>query len=399
MTKHDFIKKVSFTVIAFFMLIPLKLYASTQADPVPDDLFPAVNNLLDYAESCDKGSLNLDLISRVLDFIDAPKALGVTMSLGERDGAVSDYYEFSVNRSLGEVLDLAYNPDLPSNLTLPSSVRRSQWMKLNDKNVTLPRFSDELCHLDKPLIINGIEYIENSPDTFSGAYYAYNVDRLLILIKHNGRPALISVSNQRGKSDVGRKGLILGEDEEWDYIYSGEKGTTMRGTGWADTFIYDSASILVYYESEADPGQVKCGVFKWLNAGWIGINLVKPAHIRKGMERFAKDFCKVVESPSLEDTESLVQEYQKIQSLPLDELKAITAAYYNQKNINRFQMENSQYKRWIRKLFKEDNYINGLSRQELEAFVSIQYLKYRMGKYNSIEPEYFPVSSFEERLN
>ncbi len=398
--KHGFIRKVFITVIVFIILVPLKLFAARAADSIPGDLYPALNHLLAHMESGEKKPLNLDLLPRILDFIEAPKALGETMSMGEREGAVSDYYEFTVNRSLGEVLDLAYNPELPPSLTLPSSVRHSRWIGAEeDKSVILPRFSDKLDHLDRPIVIKGVEFIENSPDTFSGAYYSYNVDRLLILIKHNGRPALISVSNQRGKSDVGKKGLILGDDEEWNYIYSGEKGTTLRGTGWADTYIYDSASILVYYESDTDPGQVKCGVFKWLNAGWIGMNFVKPAHIRKGMERFAKDFCEVVESPSLADTESLVQMYQKIQSLSLDELKAITSAYYNQKNISRFQLENSQYKRWIRKLFKEDNYINRLSRHEMEALVSIEYLKYKMGKHHSFGSEYFPMSPVDKELH
>ncbi len=103
-------------------------------------------------------------------------------------------------------------------------------------------------------------------------------------MKHKGRPALISVSNQKGISDVGRKGLILGNDEDWNYIYSGEAGTTLPGTGWADTYMYGSASITIYYELGTNPKQVKCAVFKWLDAGWLGINFVKPAHIRKGQE-------------------------------------------------------------------------------------------------------------------
>ena len=390
--EHGIIKKIFLLILTVILLIHLKLYASNPADSVPDDLFPAVNHLLEYMESNAKKTLTLDVIPRILDFIETPKASGEAMNLGERNGAVSDYYEFSVNRSLGEVLDLAYNPDLPSNLTQPSSVRRSQWIPIDGQSMNLPRFSAELNHLDKPLIINGIEFIENSPDTFSGAYYAYTVDRLLILIRHKGRPALISVSNQKGKSEVGKKGFILGNDDEWNYIYSGEKGTTMPGTGWADTYMYSSASITVYYELDANPGHVRCAVFKWLSAGWMGLNFVKPAHIRKGMERFAKDFRKIVESPALADTESIAQIYQKIRALSLDELKAEAAAYYDLKNISRFQLENSQNKKLITKLFKDGKYINGLNRQEMEAFVSIEYLKYKMGKCSDGQSGHFPAS-------
>ncbi|MBN2417791.1 MAG: hypothetical protein JXL81_00260, partial [Deltaproteobacteria bacterium] len=211
---------------------------------------------------------------------------------------------------------------------------------------------------------------------------------LLILIKYKGRPALVSVSNQKGPSDVGKKGIILGNDNEWNYIYSGEKGTTLPGTGWADTYMYGSSSITIYYGLSVDPGKVKCAVFKWLSAGWMGMNFVKPAHIRKGMERFARDFCKVIESSALTDTQSVAQTYRQIHNLSLDELRARTAAYYNQKNINRFQLENSQYKKWISKLFKEGKYINRLNRQEMEAFVSIQYLKYLMGNNHDWESAY-----------
>ena len=388
--KYGLIKKIFLLIFAYVLQIPLNMYAAKPADCIPDDLIPAVNHLLNCVESNEKKPVNLELIPPILDFVEASKELGKTISLGEHDGTVSDYYEFLVNRSLEKVLDLAYNPDLPANLTQPSSVRLSRWIGLEEKNVFLPRLSDELSKLDKPIIISGVEFIENSPDTFSGAYYSYNVDRLLILIKHKGHPALISVSYQKGVSDVGKKGLVLGNDEEWNYIYSGEKGTTLPGTGWADTYMYGSASITVYYELDMNPGQVKCAIFKWLSAGWMGLNFVKPAHIRKGLERFAKDFREVVESTSLADTGSLAQMYKKIHALSLDELRVKIAEYYNQKKISRFQLENPRYKKLIAGLFKEGRYISRLNRQEMEALVCLEYLKYKMGKYDVVESDYFP---------
>ena len=339
-------------------------------------------------QSYEKKYLNPGTIPCILDFVDKPKTIGKTMSLGKRNGAVSDYYEFKVNRSLGEVLDLAYNPDIPPYITQPSSVRHSRWIRIDNQKKILPRLSVEINNLNEPLIITGIEFIENSPDTFSGAYYAYDVDRLLILIRYKGRPALISVSNQKGKSGVGKKGFILGNDDEWNYIYSGEKGTTLPVTGWADTYMDGSASITVYYEPEKNSGQIKCAVFKWLSAGWMGINFVKPAHIRKGLERFANDFLKIFESPGLADTESITQMYQKIHALTSNELKERISAYYNQKNITRFQLENSQLKKIIAKLFKDGDYIKRLNREEMEAFINIEYLKYKMGKYSSEESDY-----------
>lgn len=387
--KHGLLKKILFLIFLSIILTRFNLYAAEPADCIPDDLFPAVNHLLDYMDPSEKKSLNLNFMPHILDFVETSKPLGETMTLGEHDGAVSDYYEFSVNRSLKEVLDLAYNPDLPANLTQPSSVRRSYWTVVDSENMTLPRLSAELDHLDKPLFINGVEFIENSPDTFSGAYYAYNVDRLLILTKHKGRPALISVSNQKGTSDVGKRGLIIGNDIEWNYLYTGEKGTALPVAGRADTYMYGSASITIYYELDTNPGQVKCAVFKWINAGWMGMNFVKPHHIRKGLERFARDFRQVVESPSLSDTGSFAQVYQKILAMSFDELKAKTTAYYNREIINRFQTDNARHKKWITRLFKEGDYINGLNRQEMVALFSIEYLRSKLGKNNAVESAYF----------
>lgn len=389
--KHCFKKYIFFYIAAYFLLVPLKLYANTPSLNFPNELLPAINNLLDHMESPEKTPVNLDMMPEILDFVDKPKTVGETMSLGKRNGAVSDYYEFSVNGSLAKILDLTYNPDIPSNLTLPSSIRRSHWIVVNGKTKPLPRLSTELNNLDKPLIINGVEFIEISPDTFSGAYYAYNVDRLLILLKHKGRTALISVSNQQDKSEVGKKGIILGDDDEWNYIYSDEKGTTLPGTGWAKTYMYSSATISVFYESDTTPKQVKCAVFKWLNAGWLGVNFVKPAHIRNGMERYAKDFCKIIESPSLSNTTSLAQMFQKIHNLSKDELKSCTTACYN-KIIDQFQNENKKNKKWFSKLFKKENYINELNRQEMEALIEIEYLKYKLGKPHRFDTSYFGVS-------
>jgi hypothetical protein len=42
---------------------------------------------------------------------------------------------------------------------------------------------------------------------------------------------------------------------------------------------------------------VKCAVFQGLNAGRTGMNFIKHAHISKGLERFARDFREIVESP------------------------------------------------------------------------------------------------------
>ena len=249
--------------------------------------------------------------------------------MGKRNGASSNYYEFTLNRSLKEVLDLVYNPDIPSHITTPASIRRSEWINVNGKKQKLPKLSEHLNGLaEEPFLVKGVEFIENTPDTFSGAYYAYELDRALLLIHHKGRKILISMSHQRDKSDVGKKGLVLGSDDNWDYIYTGEKGCTRSGLGWVESYMYDSASIAVYYEEGGPSPKVHCGLFKWLRAGWAGINMVKPHHIRDGVKRFAKPLKNIVESPLLANTDQLAKTLQKINAMSEEELRQKVQRYY-----------------------------------------------------------------------
>ena len=67
--EHGIIKKIFLLILTVILLIHLKLYASNPADSVPDDLFPAVNYLLEYMESNAKKTLTLDVIPRALQII------------------------------------------------------------------------------------------------------------------------------------------------------------------------------------------------------------------------------------------------------------------------------------------------------------------------------------------
>ena len=100
----------------------------------------------------------------------------------------------------------------------------------------------------------------------------------------------ISISKQVDKSSVGKKGVILGNDNDWTYFYSNEPGTMKSGLGWAKSYIYDYFSVVVYVESDGSPAMVSTAMFQWLRAGWMGINFVKPGDILGGLKRFATEF-------------------------------------------------------------------------------------------------------------
>ena len=54
----------------------------------------------------------------------------------------------------------------------------------------------------------------------------------LLLFKYRQRNVLVTVSKQMDASTVGKKGYILGEDNDWDYFYSPKTGLTIPALGW-----------------------------------------------------------------------------------------------------------------------------------------------------------------------
>ena len=167
-----------------------------------------------------------------------------------------------------------------------------------------------------PVVIRGLQHDSDTPHLTTGVYHEYDLKRTLILLNHKGRQVLISVSKQVDESNVGKKGVILGNDSDWTYFYSNEPGTMKTGLGWAKSYIYDYFSVVVYVEPDNSPAMVRTGVFQWLRAGWLGINFVKPGDILGGLKRFAEGSRTVLESPRLPAPGQLTSVYQSLSSMP-----------------------------------------------------------------------------------
>ena len=103
-----------------------------------------------------------------------------------------------------------------------------------------------------------------------GAYYRYDMDRLMVLMNHRGKDVFISVTRQKKPSTVGRKGAIIGKDTDWNYFYSGEKGLSKTGFGWVSSYMYDAFSVAVFFEPVANQPRTRVVNFKWLNAAGAG---------------------------------------------------------------------------------------------------------------------------------
>jgi hypothetical protein len=375
-------------------LSPAYADTSDQTSRITQNVAAALENLLATAEKDRSEPLDFKRIHQLADFVIRPKPKVENLDLGKRDGAASTYFEFTLNRSMGQVLDFVYNPDVPSHLSAPSSLRRSHWIEIDGQDQPFPKLSKKLNDLNTPVVIKGIEFVENSPDQTSGAYYAYDLHRTLILMVHEEQPLLISVSFQNDRSDVGRKGLIVGPDQEWNYIYTGEKGTTMNGLAWADTYMYSSASIVVYQQVK-DGRQVKVGIFKWLKAGWAGMNFVKPSHIRKGVERYAQDLQQIMASPLITDIDKLSKAFNTINNLSLEELKAKASVYFDYL-VASYPNEKGPTGEYLATLKEDQTHLSQLDRNQLQALVHTQYIKFLLGKSRHMDAGFFVANQSDK---
>ena len=173
----------------------------------------------------------------------------------------------------------------------------------------------------------GVEYEETTPDTSSGCYYSYKLNRLFVLADYKGRTALISVSVMPGQSSVGLRGAIVGNDKDWTYVYTPEKGTNLAMLGWAETYLYGSASISVFMESAPGSGKVDVSIFKWAKAGWKGSNVVKVSHITAGLKRFTSGLRQVMESPRLPSSDAIAAKYSALKAMNDTELRAQLSSF------------------------------------------------------------------------
>jgi hypothetical protein len=203
-------------------------------------------------------------------------------------------------------LRYAFHPKIPKFLIFPNLLRLSGWHPNSDILKRSGLLADEIENLKQPLILNGREYEVTTPDPSVNTYFRYEVDRLLILSKYKEGTIFISVSKTKGPSDVGKKAVII-DDDNWNYFYSGIEGVNKRLISWAKAYLYHRASVFVYYQPQDTVARTKVLLFNWVKAGWKGINVVKYDHIYNGCLRYADRLKQLMETTYLPDANRLVQ--------------------------------------------------------------------------------------------
>jgi hypothetical protein len=268
-------------------------------------------------------------------------------------------------------------------------VRLFHWMDEKGQRRPAPRVDQYLGNLDTPAVEKALQYVEITPDTHSGAYYGYNLHQTLIVFKYKQRRVLITISRQADVSTVGKKGYILGTDDDWDYFYSGQKGLTIPTLGWVSSYMYTSSAINIY--DEMDPGSplVRCAMFKWLRAGWSGINMVQRKHIYSGLKRFARPLKEIMEYPALPPVEVMASNFSRIRKFSDDTLRSKMDIFSDILK-RRYNGDNLNGKKWLAKLLADKGHWSGMSREEMESALVIEYMKAVIGKS--------PAADIEELL-
>jgi hypothetical protein len=285
------------------------------------------------------------------------------------------FHSFRIERPLEAVLAYAYNPDIPQVAFRPTSIRLTYWSDINGRHkAAFPHLWPLLTKLDSPYQLQGKEVTEITPDLFSGAYFRYTLDTRIILMRYQGQRLFLSISRQPEKSDVGKKGAIVGGDHSWNYLYASSSGLVKPGLGWVKSYIYDSLSVVIYLESEADKDRVEVGIFKWLNAGWAGINMVKPKHIHEGLLRFADPFKQLLERADLPAPKWLATYFRPLGEMSLEDLRD-RARRYHRRLQRRFADQYPFNNTKLSKLFGDPAYADGLDRIEMEAMLAKDYAK------------------------
>jgi hypothetical protein len=286
--------------------------------------------------------------------------------------AQSAYHEFDVNKGLEEILTYAYTRKIPSQAVIPSSVRLSYW-----KNFNGPQH-DSSGHWNFPgteghfQIIRGIQHEATTPDITSLTYYSYDLDRLLMLSRYKNQNIFFSISHQRDKAP-GKKAFSLGGDKEWNYLYTKQTGVNKAGLGWVTPYMYESFSITLFVE-QPDKSSVKCGMFKWLNAGAANLNMVKKHHIQEGIKRFENGFKMVLENPYLPKPEELVAAFSHIDNMRIEDMKNEISRYFENLKA-RYHQEDVFKDKKFREFFTSPEYLDQLTRDELKSILNLEYMK------------------------
>lgn len=358
--------------VVFFMLGTAGTAVGEESQSIPEQVYPELEYL--FSQALSEDDFLLEEVTAIVDFVSAVPA-GTSRKLTSRKGASGAFHSFSVKGDLGHILDYSYNPGIPVYVTMPSSLSAQKWLtpQTDGELESLPRTLDST---EAIRTLRGKDSEVITPDTNTGGYYSYIQDRFIAMLPGKTGPVLISASVQSDVSDVGKKGCVVGDDKDWNYLYSGKTGLNKTGLGWVSSYMYKANSVIVYVADSVEH-VVHIGSFKWLDAGWAKMNMVKSSHILNGIKRFASDFKTVLEAPGLPGAEDVAGKYSSLMQSDEEQLRKEVSIYLQALvDAGSSSVRSNPFK----KLLSSGEYLEKMSREEMVKVLMLEYVKESIGK-------------------
>ena len=343
-----------------------------QQKTVPDQVYSGLEYIISLSHN--EENFNPEQLSGLINFVRSTSS-ETSLALKKRREAEGAFHAFSIQGDMAQVLDYAYNPDIPIYVTMPSSLRKQEWLTpwITDALRNLPRNAESAADIR---MLRGRDREAVTPNTNTGGYYVYSQDRIVTTLPGPTGPVLISVSSQTDMSEVGKKGCVVGDDKNWNYLYSGETGLNKTGLGWINSYMYYADSVLIFV-ADTSANTVQVGSFKWLNAGWAKINMVKSSHILDGIKRFATTFKTILEAPGLPAAPLLAGKYRELLQSNKQSLHQMVSSYLqNLANSGASELESNPFK----SLLSSGKYLQQMGHEEMVKVILIEYIKEHVGK-------------------
>ena len=366
--------------------LPLQAFEKRLEIKVPEAVISGLQHLLDLADPTKKVSFKPHAVTAVLEFVESSKKKDALYYCNIIQGLTSAYHDFDIQLDFKTMVDYVFNPDIPGVAIAPTSTRIHNWTDSEKSLNSQPQVAQFLESNDGPMVFRGRQFIEVTPDLTSGAYYQYHLYLTLMHFKYRQRHIIMTINKQLDLSSVGKKGYVLGSDSDWDYLYTGKTGLTVPALGWVKSYMYDSQGINIYDSIDPTEPRVRCAVFKWLRAGWSGINMVQKKHIFRGLKRFATTYKEILESPKIPSAEKLAADFARIRGLPLNALQSKMPIYFDILK-NRYISNGLHSNKRLADLLRNNHFQYQMTKDEMEAAMFVEYMKRALGKIRPGEVE------------
>ncbi|HSO20434.1 MAG TPA: hypothetical protein VLT88_13310 [Desulfosarcina sp.] len=154
--------------------------ASDRNSDIPAEVTPALSYLLDLASRPQGAVFEVRRIAPLVAFLQSAKTVDAIYTAGGSFDAPSAYHEFTVQTDLQRLIDYTMDADIPSFFFWPSSLRLTRWTRVNGGDGQFDRLK-AASDLNAPFVLSGTEHVTITPDQHTGAYYSYDVDKMVIL--------------------------------------------------------------------------------------------------------------------------------------------------------------------------------------------------------------------------